>query len=325
MKKIWIFLLFFLLPSGLSFARQEKNNIKGEMFTLSINGEYMTIEGLQLVKIKKPYKLELPKPNQHDYIITHTGYTLSYNPIYHIADWVAYELTDDETTAVVKRNNHFVPDPLLQCCIISNSDYKNSGYDRGHLAPAGDMSYSYQTMMESFYLSNMAPQTPSFNRGIWKRLEEQIRQWAVDDSVVYIVTGTILKKGLKTIGPNKITVPSYFYKVILDYSENNVKGIGFIMPNEGSKEPLQNYAVTIDSVENLTGTDFFYQIPDDQEKIIESKIDLHKWSWKTSNKVKNTSNSRVSPVRCSSTIKKGTQCTRMTYSPNGKCWQYGGD
>jgi endonuclease G len=230
-------------------------------------------------------------------------------------------------------------------------------------------------MEESFYLSNMSPQEPSFNRGIWAKLEGQVRQWAIDDKAVYVVTGTVLTKGLPTIGSHRITVPRYFYKVILDYTESEIKGIGFIMPNEGSQEPLQYYAVTIDSVEKVTGTDFFYQLPEDQQRIIESTIDLNKWSWtatktRTSkeggslsvqckgitkagercknmttnangycyahqsqatgaepqnNSIKNTSNRRTVPVRCSATTKKGTQCTRMTYSPNGKCWQHGGD
>ena len=252
MKKSRLILFFFLIICNFSYAQQH-------------------------AAIPHP---ELPKPTNHDQIITHTGYTLSYNTTCHIANWVAYELTAEETVPVVRRNNKFIPDPLIQSVSASNADYKRSGYDKGHLAPSADMCYSYQTMAESFYLSNMSPQVPGFNRGIWKNLEEHVRQWAIDDKAVYVVTGTILTKGLPTIGHNKITVPAYFYKVILDYTEPEIKGIGFIMPNHWSQEPLQHYAVTIDSVEKLTGTDFFYQLPDDQEKVIESAIDLSKWSWK---------------------------------------------
>jgi endonuclease G, mitochondrial len=224
--------------------------------------------------------LELPKVSPSDEIITHTGYTLSYNTTFHIANWVAYELTAEETRPVVKRNNRFVPDPVLKACSASNGDYKSSGYDKGHLVPSADMCYSLETMVESFYLSNMSPQTPSFNRGIWNKLEEQVRQWAMDDNAVYVVTGTVLTHGLPTIGRNRITVPGYFYKVILDYTAPDIKGIGFIIPNEGSQEPLQHFAVTIDSVEKVTGIDFFYQLPDVQEKVIENTISLTKWSWK---------------------------------------------
>ncbi len=241
MKQITL-LVFFIFCSQLFWGQQESKNLELKPQSIS--------------------HLELPKANPHDQIIKHIAYTLSYNPTYHIANWVAYELTAEETVPVVKRNNHFVPDPLLTSVSLSNDDYKGSGYDRGHLAPSADMCFSEQTMEESFYLSNMSPQEPSFNRGIWAKLEGQVRQWAIDDNAVYVVTGTVLTKGLPTIGSDRITVPRYFYKVILDYTEPDIKGIGFIITNEGSKEPMQHYAVTIDSVEKVTGTDFFYQLPD---------------------------------------------------------------
>ena len=223
--------------------------------------------------------LEFPKVKPNDQIIYHTAYTLSYNTTYHVANWVAYELTAEETVPMVKRNDHFIPDPLLQSGPVSNADYKGSGYDKGHLAPSADMCFSFQAMAESFYLSNMSPQEPGFNRGIWSKLEGQVRQWAKDDKAVFVVTGTVLTSGLPTIGANRITVPGYFYKVILDYTGPEIKGIGFILPNEGSQQPLQHFAVTIDSVEKFTGSDFFYQLPEDQERIIESTVDVSKWSW----------------------------------------------
>jgi len=188
-------------------------------------------------------------------------------------------LTVDETKAVVERKDHFVPDPLIKSGSAANSDYTKQGYDKGHLAPCADMCYSLKTMDESFYLSNMSPQLPGFNRGIWKQLEEQVRQWAIDNKAVFIVPGGILTNGLPTIGKNKVAVPQYFYKVILDYTEPEIKSIGFIIPNKSSNELLQHYAVTVDSVEKVTNIDFFYQLPDDQENYIESKIDVNKWHW----------------------------------------------
>ena len=373
----FILLSFVLFISLISFAQQEATTADGTKILIYPDGTWKSAtQGVHQTIHPQPIShLELPKAKPHDQIIKHTAYTLSYNSTYHIANWVAYELTAEETVSVVKRNNHFVPDPLLTSVSLSNADYKGSGYDRGHLAPSADMCFSEQTMEESFYLSNMSPQKPSFNRGIWAKLEGQVRQWAIDDKAVYVVTGTVLTKGLPTIGSDRITVPQYFYKVILDYTEPEIKGIGFIMRNEGSQEPLQHYAVTIDSVEKVSGTDFFYQLPEDQQRIIESTVDVNKWSWTATkthtskkggsqsvqckgitkagarcknmttnangycyahqsqasgtepqnNRIKNTSNRRTVSVRCSAITKKGTQCTRMTYSPNGKCWQHGGD
>jgi endonuclease G len=277
----FIILPFFLLLFVFSFAQQEATTTDGKKILIYPDGTWKParIETVSEIHPVSIANLELPRPNPNGQIIMHTGYTLSYNPDFRIANWVAYELTAEETVSVVKRNDKFIPDPLLSSGTVSNADYKGSGYDRGHLAPSADMCYSYQTMAESFYLSNMAPQNPGFNRGIWSKLEAQVRQWAVDDKAVYVITGTVLTKGLPTIGNNRITVPAYFYKVILDYTEPDIKGIGFIMPNQGSQEPLQHFAVTIDSVESVTGTDFFYQLPDEQEKIIESTVDLSKWSW----------------------------------------------
>jgi endonuclease G len=135
-------------------------------------------------------------------------------------------------------------------------------------------------MQESFYYSNMSPQLPSFNRGIWNRLEEKVRDWAVEYDSLYIATGGVLKGNMLTIGVDKVSVPKSFYKVVLKYSKSDVKGIGFIIPNERSQAPLQNYVCTIDSVEAVTGIDFFPLLPDEQEKVIEGKVCLSCWGWK---------------------------------------------
>jgi endonuclease G len=175
-------------------------------------------------------------------------------------------------TVISKRSNNFRPDPS-----VPNSptpqDYTRSGYDRGHLAPAADFRWDVQAMSESFYMSNITPQKPAFNRGIWKQLEEQVRDWALEKDTLYIVTGAVLHKGLPTIGTSTIAVPEYFYKVILKHNSATNSGIGFVMPNEGSTEPLESFEVTIDSVEHLTGLDFFPALPDSIERKVESHID----------------------------------------------------
>ena len=265
-------------------------------------------------------RLEIPKTNPKDQIITHTGYSLLYNEACEQASWVAYVLTGEETHKLYNRTDKFIVDPLVNTGSANDNDYKGSGYDRGHLAPAGDMGWSAKTMAESFYYSNMSPQEPSFNRGIWKKLEELVRTWAIENDKLYIVTAPVLTKGLPTIGANKVSVPKYYYKVILDYTEPDIKGIGFIMPNKGINEPLQTYAVTIDSVESLTGIDFFPLLPNDQEKSIESSLCIDCWSW-VSTKTSGGSKSSTS-VQCQGITKAGNRCKNKTSNPSGYCYQH---
>jgi endonuclease G len=224
-------------------------------------------------------RIEIPALLPDETVVTHSGFSLSYNRSHKQANWVAYVLTQPKTQRVVRRTDKFVADPKLDWDTVFDREYAGSGYDRGHLAPAADMAWSSTSMTESFYYSNISPQVPAFNRGIWKKLEEQVRAWAVEYHVIYVVTGPVLRDTLETIGLKKISVPKYFYKVIVDYFEPEKKGIGFILPNEGSREPLQRYAVTIDSVEAFTGIDFFPALLDDEEAVLEGTLDLDSWKW----------------------------------------------
>jgi endonuclease G len=154
-------------------------------------------------------------------------------------------------------------------------DYTKSGYDRGHLAPAGDFKFSQQLTKQSFFMSNISPQTPQFNRGIWKSLEEQVRSWALRDGGLYVVTGPVLRSGLPTIGrTNEVAVPDSFYKVLLycrKGSDPEIRMIGFLLKNEPSNESLKSHVVPVDAIEQATGLDFFPKIPDDLERRLESQ------------------------------------------------------
>ena len=222
-------------------------------------------------------RIEIPEKTKDDQFICHTGYCLAYDENYKLAKWVAYELTFAETQGTFARNDKFKPDPLILKNSASLADYKKSGYDRGHLAPAADMKWSAEAMRESFYLSNMSPQDKSFNRGIWKKLEEQVRNWAIENKSVYITTGPILEKGLPTIGANQIPIPRAFYKVVLDYSQPDIKAIGFIIPNQGSNSPLSTFALSIDAIEKQTHIDFFTKLPDEIENRIEQTVCNQCW------------------------------------------------
>lgn len=229
--------------------------------------------GNQRFDFEKQVGFLLPAYASGDEIVEHDGYTLRYREAYEQADWVAYPLLANDITGDADRDQErFQPDPLVQTGSALAADYTRSGYDRGHLAPAGDFKFSQRLTRESFYMSNISPQAPDFNRGIWKQLEELVRRWAVRDNGLYVVTGPVLRSGLPTIGrQNEVSVPKQYYKVILYCNNPEIRMIGFLLKNEGSEKSLKQFVVPVDQIEQLTGIDFFPKLPDNLERQLESK------------------------------------------------------
>ena len=210
----------------------------------------------QSTEVAASLKYELPKmtnANASEKVIEHVGYTVSFNTKHNIPNWVAYDLTSEEVAGVTPRAKHFEPDPQIIGCPTTD-DYKNSGYDRGHMAPAGDMKWSEQAMNESFYLSNICPQNHNLNGGDWKALEEHLRTY------------------------HQITVPDAFFKVVLRKKGDSWSAIGFMMPNQAGHKSLNKYAMSVDDIEIITDMDFFYNLPDEIEEIVESSYQLSDWS-----------------------------------------------
>ena len=263
----------------------------------------------------------LAAPVDSNQIIHRTWYSLSYNERYEQADWVAYSLTSSEVDGLTPRKDSFKPDPLIITYTADDDDYSGSGYDRGHLIPAADMKMSELSMASSFYYSNMSPQHPSLNRGIWRSLETVVRNWAKDEGQVYVVTGPVLAKGvIKFIGDDEVGVPKYFYKVIYDPTIGNRKAIGFILENsDGNDLPLESYAVSVDSVESFTGLDFFYNINDVFEEPYESVVDVSLWDFNTTTTRSSNSSSVVTP-----TTRSNTQSKSVQSSSTGQCEYYNG-
>ena len=216
-------------------------------------------------------------------LISHLGYKTSYNAEYKVPNWVFYELTRAELGGEHKRKNDFAPDPAISVSQRAELvDYRNSGYDRGHLAPAADFSWSETAMSESFYLSNMCPQEHGFNAGIWSQLEAKVREWAARDSAICIASGPVLPpmettKTFKRIGNGNVLVPTRFYKVVLSPFGKHPKAIAFVMEGHNSKQPLSSFAICVDSLEKLVGMDFFSVLPDDIEARIESEFKIKDW------------------------------------------------
>lgn len=202
-------------------------------------------------------------------IVKHKYYTLSYVEKHEQAEWVAYYADSLFITTKTRRTNNFKSDTAVHSGSATIYDYRGSGYDKGHLCPASDMQISKQAMNESFYMSNMSPQKPEFNRGGWQQLEELTRKWTLNEGQLFIITGPILHDSLPKIGKNKVSVPKYYYKILFDYTKPEIKAIAFLMPNKLITRPLQEYIVPIDSIETLTGIDFLNELHYSLEKKIE--------------------------------------------------------
>lgn len=218
-------------------------------------------------------------PALPEQLIAYKGMTVSFNPSTHQPNWVAWELLASETDGESGRESNFATDTSVEGC-ATTADYRGSGYDRGHMAPAGDMKWSPETMRESFLLTNICPQAGDLNRGAWKKLEEKCRQRAVADSALVIVCGPIFTpgEGVERIGATGVAVPRQFFKVALSPYTNPPVAIGFIMPNGYVKGGMQACAVSVDSVESLTGHDFFSALPDDVEATVEAQCNFDRWS-----------------------------------------------
>lgn len=212
-------------------------------------------------------------------IISHDYYTLSYNEKYEQAEWVAYELKKEHLTKTNRKRPYFIQDRKVTSKSAHYKNFKNAGYSKGHLCPAGDRKFSEAAFNETFLTSNISPQNLKFNAGIWNRLEQKTRYWASKERKLYVVTGGILNENLPTIGTEKVAVPKFFYKILFDNTEPEIKVIAFLIPHEESKKPLYEFVVSIDQIEQLTGLDFFPALPDIIENRLEKISNYKNWSF----------------------------------------------
>jgi len=233
------------------------------------------LENSSIDKVEIPAKIA----GRQEQIITHIGYTVSYNSDWKIPNWVAYELTKTEVEGIEPRSDNFMPDPNVAYNeTATTNDYRNSGWDRGHMAPAGDMKWSKQAMKESFYFSNICPQNNNLNSGIWKDLEEQVRGLAKQKGNIYVVCGPIVSKQPNTIGNNKVAIPDAFFKALLQNDNGNWHAIAFMFANESGRKSLSTYAMSVEDLQMITDIDFFPALPDSIEEKIESLVDFTKWN-----------------------------------------------
>ena len=207
------------------------------------------------------------------YIVLYISRTL-------IANWVAYELTAEETNGPWTRKGlRFMPDPYCHSRQADHEDYRNSGYSRGHLAPAGDMKWDSVAMVESFYFTNCIPQDKELNNGRWNQLEMKTRAWAKEYGRVYVVSGPAFwDDDTLRIGHNGVAVPDACFKALLIPVDEGYSAVAFLMQNGGEERSLRDCAVSVDELESLLGLDLFCNLPDDKEDEVESKVVWEDWS-----------------------------------------------
>ncbi|WP_339628249.1 DNA/RNA non-specific endonuclease [uncultured Maribacter sp.] len=212
-------------------------------------------------------------------IVDHSYFSLSYNEPFEQAEWVAYMLDKKHLTYDDRKRPYFIEDPFVSTKSADYRNYKGSGYDRGHLVPAGDRRFSLQAYNETFYTSNISPQDSEFNAGIWNDLEQQTRRWAKKYGTLYVYTGGVLESGLEEIGQEDVDVPDSFYKIIARRKGDKIYSIAFLMPNKPQFMPLRNFVVSVDDIEKITGIDFFTELPENKQSTFESSNNITGWKF----------------------------------------------
>lgn len=303
---LFIIVIFYLFFQENSIEKIEKNenfsqtteNFKPEKNNQEKDLTFQATETKKAAEkklsVKLPKKLEIPSCPETNFdaedheIVNHEAYSLCYRESFEQAEYSAYMLDSSQLVKNSSRTDNFRADSAVSTKSASPADYKSTGYDRGHLSPAADFAFSKEAMSESFFMSNMSPQAPGLNRGIWKDLENSVRDWAKSYGRIYVASGPILEKpaeDYKQIGVTSIVaVPEYYYKVVLiplykddedratPEDADEVIALAFVFPNEKCSGTIWDYQVTVDEVEKRTGLDFFTRL----EKSVESKIESEK-------------------------------------------------
>ena len=224
--------------------------------------------------------MELPAIESDDIILTHKGFTLSYNSSARIPEWVAYELTADETRGEADRDDAmFQMDPSYRSTQAMREDYTGSGWTKGHMACAADFHWDEEAMDETFYLTNICPQSEKLNAGDWEFLERRVRAWARDYGKVWIVAGPIIgNNSYGTIGRRtEVTVPDAFFKAVMAYDGMKYISVAFVMGNDDERYYLRDCAMSVDELEKMTGYDLFASLDDDIEDVAESTWEGAPW------------------------------------------------
>lgn len=262
----WIYILFFWIAVvGLWWLEKH-----------TFNDPYKsTSETVEVTEFPDTY-LPLYKNGE---LVSHDHFLLSYVEKHEQAAWVAYTLDAAHLTSDQRKRPFYIMDPQVRTGSADWRNFKGSGYDRGHLCPAGDRRFSETAYNQTFYTSNISPQDSRFNAGIWNALEQQVRRWARRYGRVYVITGGVLQNGLSSIGEEDVAVPEFFYKVVIRGSGKDTRVLGFLIPNRQTDREPGDFVISLDEIEALTGLDFFPELPTATQESLENSVDMQHWEY----------------------------------------------
>lgn len=259
------------------------------IFVIKRNNAQLLASAPELV-VDEAYLISICQPACTEEVIYHPNYWLCYSEEDEQAKWVATVLSAyNILKPTVERSDKFTKDPLITTESAVTGDYTGSGYDRGHLLSFASNGWNDEVGQASFYMSNMSPQAPNTNRYTYEKLEEAERTATVQNEFLCVVHGPVLEDGpFKKIGKtSEISVPNYYYVCFLDMYGDSQKAIGFIIPNDNvNYKDITQFAVSVDTIEEKTGLDFWPLLPDEIENSLESSYDVSLWDLSSFNRTK---------------------------------------
>ncbi len=229
--------------------------------------------------------LKMPSEMTREVIIHHKGFSFSYNTSYALPSWVSYKVTKAQVNKEAKVKAKYKEDPKVSVRAANKKDYKNGGYLMAQLVSYLDVMGIDGAEEETFYMSNIVPMKLAFYIHIWLKCEDLIRMWTANTDGLYVITGPVIEADapFPTMGQNKVSVPSRYYKIV--YDEKNKKAVGFVFKNGTSSGTLKSYSKPVDEIEKLTGIDFFPELDGETSQKLETKIDYDFWNFKLEEKL----------------------------------------
>lgn len=289
MKSYLVCLFASALPTAWTVAQpglqEQLRSLEEQRGALEQQAQRITdrIDSVKLAVIRNDLQRSgLPRLEPGEHVVVHPGHMLVYSEAHEQPKWTAHIASPDLIKGNLARIDSFLPDPQVTTGTAVTADYWYSGYDRGHMVPSADMRWNLGALQATYLYSNISPQSPDLNRNTWAELEDWVRRYVnFSKRRVFVATGPVLRDGLPTLKKpdrkNEVSIPEYFWKVVADLDGDRPKAIGFVMRNALLDHPPISYAVAVDSVERLTGLDFFHVLDDATEGRIEAMREPKDW------------------------------------------------